>query len=181
MNKIFYSILVAIGMIVAVPYVTHADLTTAATRANSDVAQADSIEGDMVSFVSSSANERSRADVFGNCTENEQDGNWQGNRRREPPKTEDYDYDGDHPQARDRVTPVSHALPPTNRGGGGDGYNRNRDRNRDDNLTPGEGDKEGNGDLGSSSVVTPEPTTMLILGLGLAGLAPLSLRGRKKN
>ena len=108
---------------------------------------------------------------------------------------DNYQRNDDDPKGRDNganISPTAFAMPTPGapgRGGRGDGPN---DFNP---LTLGEEDHDGPAgtDVGDddgpndgpadkdSTTMTPEPGTMILLGFGLAGLAPFAYKRRKEN
>ncbi len=158
------------------PLTVKADFYSAATSSAPEAGPGD-LAGDVTSmFAVNTENARNLADVYGNCVENPQQGNWQGDPRQHQRQPVDYDYDS--PQARSSATPTNTFVNFPPNGGDQGGRNRNpKDRDREREKNP--PDEEDTGT--TNTPVTPEPGTMILLGLGAAGLVPLSFRRRKTN
>jgi len=161
-NQTLIAMLLALGVSFALSQSACADFLTAATNTNSLSEQGD-LAGDVNAMFSVSQQGASDLfDVYGFCTESPQEGNFQ----KDPRKLQtpvDYDsVSGDHP-----VTPAVYQLPPSPREGG----RRDRPRKPKDPDDPGD----------PKIPITPEPVTVLILGLGAAGLLPLSRRVVRKR
>jgi len=164
MNKIYYTILITVGLAIASTGLARADIFSTTSQVSAEAGSDDPAGGNFESFVMSSNNLRDDADVHQNCTDSPQEGNMQFN----PVSISPSEPINDVSSPR-TATPVSFATSYSD-------SSRRRDFPHDPDPNP-----DPDPDPDPDPPVTPEPTTMLILGLGLAGLAPLSLRGRKKN
>ncbi len=167
--------ILAMCVFAVLPSVVQADFFSAATDSVSDTGPGD-LAGDVTKmFAVNTENARNLADVYGNCVENPQEGNWQGDPRRRQERPVDYDYDYPRTQGDDHSRPSIMLMSnsPTPQNGG--------KRTNDDPQTDIKKVEDEETPNPPTTPVTPEPGTMILLGLGAAGLLPLSFRKQKRS
>ena len=154
-NQTLLALFLALGISIAISQSVRADFYSAVPGGSSSSSNGQGdLAGDVNSLFYDPGAASDSADVHGFCTESPTQGSWQ-----EDPRTF-----ADHQEPYYDTVPVSFTLPhshePT--------YSTSLplQRREDPSDTP---------------EIIPEPATMLILGLGAAGLLPLSYRRRKQN
>jgi len=159
-NQALFALFVAIGVSIGMTQFVRADFFSVAMNTGSQKGQGD-LAGDVTAlFALDAENARNLADIYSFCTESPQEGMWQ-----EDPRTL-----REYPTEEGMNEPVMMfaSFTPTNRGGGGGGGGGGDD---DDDDNDDDDDDDDNS--------APEPATMLMLGLGAAGL--FAYRRRKQK
>ena len=165
-NHSLLVLLLAIGISIALSPSVRADFFSAATNTGSQGGTAD-LAGDITSlFAVDSESARNLADVHGFCTESPQQGNWESD-----PRTY-VEYPDENIVNEPRITFAANTLQ-TYGGNPTRGWPVPTDPTptSDPTLDP----------TPEDPTIVPEPATMLLLGIGAAGLIPFSRRRCRKG